>query len=48
MSAVAFGPGQAAILLFGVFFTLFLLRVPVAFALGLACRSCSWKSDCRR
>ena len=37
MSGVAFGPGQAAILLFGVFFTLFLLRVPVAFALGLAC-----------
>src|SRR6476469_5802862 len=37
MSSVAFGPGQAAILLFGVFFTLFILRVPVAFALGLAC-----------
>ena len=37
MSSVAFGPGQAAILLFGVFFALFILRVPVAFALGLAC-----------
>jgi tripartite ATP-independent transporter DctM subunit len=37
MSGVAFGPGQAAILLFGVFFALFILRVPVAFALGLAC-----------
>src|SRR5947207_873795 len=37
MSSVAFGPGQAAILLFGVFFALFISRVPVAFALGLAC-----------
>ena len=36
MSA-AFGPGQAAILLFGAFFALLILRVPVAFALGLAC-----------
>src|SRR5438045_7423224 len=30
-------PGVAAIVLFGTFFTLFILRVPVAFALGLAC-----------
>ena len=37
MSAAAFGPGQAAILLFGVFFVLLIVRVPVAFALGLAC-----------
>jgi len=37
MSSVAFGPGQAAILLFGVFFVLLIVRVPVAFALGLAC-----------
>jgi len=36
MSA-AFGPAQAAILLFGVFFVLLIVRVPVAFALGLAC-----------
>src|SRR4030095_6271852 len=37
MSGVAFGPGQAAILLFGVFFALFILRVPVPFARVLAC-----------
>src|SRR5438445_10456665 len=37
MSTVAFGPGQAAIMLFGVFFILLVVRVPVAFALGLAC-----------
>ena len=30
-------PGVAALILFGVFFTLMVLRVPVAFALGLAC-----------
>src|SRR4029434_2456832 len=30
-------PGIAAILLFGTFFALMVLRVPVAFALGLAC-----------
>jgi len=32
-----FSPGQAAALLFGVFFLLLVLRVPVAVALGLAC-----------
>src|SRR5258705_2125773 len=32
-----FTPGMAAIVLFGTFFVLFALRVPVAFALGLAC-----------
>jgi tripartite ATP-independent transporter DctM subunit len=38
MSAVALSAGQAALILFGGFFTLlFLFRVPVAFALGLAC-----------
>ena len=37
MSAAALTPGQAALALFGVFFALFILRVPVAFALGLAC-----------
>jgi len=36
MSA-ALSPGVAAIVLFGTFFALFVLRVPVAFALGLAC-----------
>ena len=30
-------PGTASWILFGVFFTLMFLRVPVAFALGLAC-----------
>src|SRR5207249_10551149 len=33
----ALTPGAAAIVLFGTFFALFALRVPVAFALGLAC-----------
>jgi len=37
MMSAALSPGQAAIVLFGTFFTLFILRVPVAFALGLAC-----------
>ena len=30
-------PGMAALVLFGSFFFLIALRVPVAFALGLAC-----------
>lgn len=30
-------PGEASALLFGVFFALMFLRVPIAFALGLAC-----------
>ena len=33
----ALTPAIAAMLLFGVFFALMFLRVPVAFALGLAC-----------
>ena len=37
MSAVALTPGLAALILFGAFFVLIALRVPVAFALGLAC-----------
>ncbi|HTO47751.1 MAG TPA: TRAP transporter large permease [Burkholderiales bacterium] len=37
MSAAALSPGVAALALFGVFFALIALRVPVAFALGLAC-----------
>jgi tripartite ATP-independent transporter DctM subunit len=35
--AAALAPSTAALILFGIFFTLMLLRVPVAFALGLAC-----------
>jgi tripartite ATP-independent transporter DctM subunit len=35
--AAALTPAMAALVLFGVFFTLMILRVPVAFALGLAC-----------
>src|SRR5215204_4525526 len=34
---VALTPGMAAIVLFGSFFFLLILRVPVAFALGLSC-----------
>jgi len=37
MTGAALAPQTAALILFGVFFTLMLLRVPVAFALGLAC-----------
>ena len=37
MTQAALSPGMAAIVLFGVFFALLILRVPVAFALGLAC-----------
>jgi tripartite ATP-independent transporter DctM subunit len=37
VSNLLFSPGQAAALLFGIFFLLLLLRVPVAVALGLAC-----------
>jgi len=36
MTAAALSPGMAALILFGVFFALMALRVPVAFALGLA------------
>jgi tripartite ATP-independent transporter DctM subunit len=37
MSNLLFSPGQAAAILFGIFFLLLVLRVPVAAALGLAC-----------
>jgi len=35
--ATILDPGTASIIMFGVFFLLLVLRVPVAFALGLAC-----------
>src|SRR5881394_3458969 len=37
MTGAALTPAVAAIWLFGTFFALMVLRVPVAFALGLAC-----------
>ena len=37
MTGIALTPGIAAAMLFGVFFALLIVRVPVAFALGLAC-----------
>ena len=37
MTGAVFSAGQAAAILFGSFFFLLLLRIPVAFALGLAC-----------
>ena len=37
MSGATLTPVVAAWLLFGTFFVLLVLRVPVAFALGLAC-----------
>ncbi|MBL8345779.1 MAG: TRAP transporter large permease [Rubrivivax sp.] len=37
MTSAALSPGMAGLILFGIFFTLMFLRVPVAFALGLAC-----------
>jgi len=37
MTGAALDPGTASLILFGVFFALLALRVPVAFALGLAC-----------
>ena len=37
MTGTVLTPGMAAIVLFGGFFLLIILRVPVAFALGLAC-----------
>jgi tripartite ATP-independent transporter DctM subunit len=37
VSAGLLAPSTAALILFGVFFVLLVLRVPVAFALGLAC-----------
>src|SRR5256885_15105617 len=37
MSGGVLSAGQAALVLFGVFIALLIVRVPVAFALGLAC-----------
>jgi tripartite ATP-independent transporter DctM subunit len=37
IGASVLDPGTASIIMFGVFFTLLAVRVPVAFALGLAC-----------
>src|SRR5258707_9451680 len=37
MSGTVFSAGQAAMVLFGTFIGLLIVRVPVAFALGLAC-----------
>jgi tripartite ATP-independent transporter DctM subunit len=37
MTGTVLSPGTAAIILFGLFFLFMILRVPVAFALGLAC-----------
>jgi tripartite ATP-independent transporter DctM subunit len=37
MSSLLFSPGTASLALFGIFFVLLFLRVPVAVALGLAC-----------
>ena len=37
MMSTVLSPGQAAIILFGLFFLFMFLRVPVAFALALAC-----------
>jgi tripartite ATP-independent transporter DctM subunit len=37
MTGAVLAPGTASLIMFGVFFALLVLRVPVAFALGLAC-----------
>ena len=37
MTSAALSPGLAALVLFGTFFALLIVRVPVAFALGLSC-----------
>ena len=37
MAGSVLSPGEASLILFGVFFTLMALRVPIAIALGLAC-----------
>lgn len=37
MTSATLDPSTAAAILFGIFFTLMFLRVPIAFALGLAC-----------
>lgn len=42
MTGALFSAGEAASILFGVFFALLILRVPVAVALGLACLPLAW------
>lgn len=42
MTGALFSAGEAASILFGVFFVLLVLRVPVAVALGLACLPLAW------
>ena len=37
MTGASLSPGEAAAILFGLFFFLMFMRVPIAFALGLAC-----------
>ena len=37
MTGAVLSPGEAAAILFGIFFLLLALRMPVAFSLGLAC-----------
>jgi len=37
MTGSVLSPGEAALILFGLFFLFLFLRVPVAFALALAC-----------
>ena len=37
MTGAVLSPGMASLILFVVFFALMAVRVPVAFALGLAC-----------
>src|SRR5688572_7351342 len=42
MTGSVLSQGHAALIMFGVFFTLMFLRVPIAFALGLACLPILW------
>ena len=42
MTGALFSAGEAASILFGVFFALLVMRVPVAVALGLACLPLAW------
>ncbi len=42
MAGSILSQGEAALIMFGVFFTLMFLRVPIAFALGLACLPILW------
>ena len=37
MTGAVLSPNEAALILFGIFFAMMTLRVPVAFALALAC-----------